>query len=136
MTKEEAEKFLYKELQNVEEIRLTDQWIMTHTNHLSPSKMISSDWDLSYYYVAGMILQISHRRMETAKITVEYQWDGSGNVIVTMPLHGKSHLARWWKMIAKNRYFVRCESLSEAVGVVQQIIDMSEMIYGGKNAQN
>lgn len=136
MTKEEAEKFLYKELQNVEEIRLTDQWLMTYTGHLYPSELITRSWDMAYYYVTGRILQISHRRMETAKITVEYQWDGSGDVVVSMPLHGKSHLARWWKMIARRGSYLKCKSLGEAVEVVQQIIDMSEMIYGGKNAQN
>ena len=136
MTKEEAEKFLDKELQNVEEIRLTDQWLMTHIGYLYPSELIIGHWDLSSYYIAGRILQISHRRMETAKITVEYPWDGSGDVVVSMPLHGKSHLARWWRMIARHGYYLKCRSLGEAVEVVQQIIDMSEMIYGGKNAQN
>lgn len=39
-------------------------------------------------------------------------------------------------MISKNGWYVRCQNINDVVDVVQQIIDMSEMIYGGKNAQN
>jgi hypothetical protein len=131
MNKREIAEKAKEDLEALWNIKPTESWEMS-TAH-SDAIFYHNSWSKGYTFV-GQICTIKHKRMVTAEISISYYEDGE--LMVSMPLHGKSQLSRWWRMISKNGRYVRCQNINDVVDVVQQIIDMSEMIYGGKNAQN
>jgi hypothetical protein len=73
--------------------------------------------------------------MKTAKISVEHSWDGTETLHVYMRLYGNTKLSRWWNMVSSFGA-LNVKNFDEAIETVQQIIDMSDSIYGGKNERS
>lgn len=131
MNKREIIERAAEDLKALGRIRPTESWEVLLAN--SGVKFYRQTWAMGNIFT-GQLCKIKHNRLVTAEIDISYYDDGT--LSVTMPLHGKSQLSKWWRLISKSGWHVHCQDINEVVDVVQQIIDMSEMIYGGKNAQN